>query len=70
MTKASELGAIWSGYMSAVSAYSDASSVLHNHVLTESKATAREIQRADDARVIMIGARTAYLDAKQGQVAF
>jgi hypothetical protein len=57
-------GAIWSAYMKAVNAHASAASVLQLHVLARTKPTANDIQREADTRVIMIGARTAYLEAR------
>lgn len=58
-------GAIWSAYMKAVNAHAAAASVLHHHVIARTTPTASDVQREADARVIMVGARTAYLDARE-----
>jgi hypothetical protein len=57
-------GAIWSAYMKAVNAHAEAASVLHHDVIARTTPTVGQIQREADARVIMVGARTAYLEAR------
>ena len=60
MTDTSGFNATWSTYMDAVNAHASAASVLHHHVMARTQATPAEIQREADARVVMIGARTAW----------
>ena len=66
MTRAAELNAAWATYMKAVNAHSEAASVLYARVLGSTQPTEVEVQREADTRVIMVGARTAYADARDG----
>ena len=51
-----------SAYMDAVNKHADAVSVLHNHFMAGTRPPEADVQRAADARVIMVGARAAYLE--------
>jgi hypothetical protein len=51
-------------YLKALSAYGAASSVVYRHVFDDTDPTATDIQRRDDARVMLKAARAAYFAAR------
>jgi hypothetical protein len=70
VTQTDELEAIWASYVKAVDEHAEAASMLYTNSRCNGLPTAGEIQREADTRVIMVGARTAYFEARRRSASF
>lgn len=63
MASAEELSALRRAYEAALIEYADAAGVVNQHVLRGTRPTRNELQRQEDARVILDAARNRFLES-------